>query len=246
MLSFADNSELSAIAQEFAQAYISYAFDQVPLDALHLTIRRVGFTDEIGPDALDAIAALTETLCADVGNFELTIGPVAASRGAVRFTVAPWRRLFEIYDAIESALHCVTGREPLSARESFRPHVSVAYSRMRQDVGRIRSSISKYRNLPLVVFKGSRLELVELRRETSSYRWNVIGDWISPRIPAGLDLESSRLLPRCRQMATMRCRCSGEEREGAHMRRVMSPLAENRIGGANAHIAVFSRGRAKR
>jgi hypothetical protein len=76
-----DNAELSAMAQECYQACSTHAFDQVPLAALHPTIRRVGFMDEIDHDTLNAIFARAEALCSEFGSFPLTVGPLAASRG---------------------------------------------------------------------------------------------------------------------------------------------------------------------
>jgi 2'-5' RNA ligase len=174
ILSFTENAELAAMAQECFQACSSFAFDQVPLDALHLTIRRVGFTDEIDPSTLDATADRVHALCSGLGSYALTVGPLAASRGAVRFSVAPWSVLFEVYDAAGSASQWATGRSLPTARESFRPHVSVAYSRRRQEAAAIRRSVSKYRALPLVGCKVRKLELVELRRESAAYRWQVL------------------------------------------------------------------------
>jgi 2'-5' RNA ligase len=174
ILSFAENAELAAMARECFRACSAHAFDQVPSDALHLTICRVGFTDEVDQDILDAVYARAASLCSGVGTFPLSVGPLAASRGAVRFSVAPWSSLFEIYDAVGAASRWVTGRESPSARESFRPHISIAYSRMRQEAQKLRRSIARYRDLPVVTCKVSRIELVELRREPAAYRWNAI------------------------------------------------------------------------
>jgi hypothetical protein len=119
ILSF-DDSKLSAMAQKCFQVCSFHAFDQVPLDALHLTIRRVGFVDEVDERTLDGMLARAEALCSSIGSFPLTVGPVAASRGAVRFSVAPWGTLFGIYDAIGDAVQQVTGRESTLARELVR------------------------------------------------------------------------------------------------------------------------------
>jgi 2'-5' RNA ligase len=174
ILSFGGNTELAAMAQECFQACRGHAFDQVPLDTLHLTIRRIGFTDEIDPDTLDAIAGKVETLCSELDGFTLGVGPLAASRGAVRFSVAPWSRLFQIYDAVGAASRWATGRDLPDSWASFRPHVSIAYSKMRQDAEALRQAITEYRALPPVVGKVSTLELVELRRESAAYRWQTI------------------------------------------------------------------------
>jgi 2'-5' RNA ligase len=174
ILSFAENAELSAMAQECIHACNSHDFDPVPLDALHLTICRVGFTDEVDQESLDAILAGAESLCSGVGSFQLTVGPLAASRGAVRFSVAPWSSLFDIYDAVGAASRWVTGREAPTARNSFRPHISIAYSRIRQEAQALQRSIARYRDLPSVACKVSRIELVELRRESGAYRWDVV------------------------------------------------------------------------
>ncbi|WP_158227997.1 2'-5' RNA ligase family protein [Pseudonocardia sp. MH-G8] len=179
ILSFAGNEELAAMAEECFPACSAHTFDQVPTDALHLTIRRVGFTDEIDRSVIDSIADRVRALSSEMGDFSLTVGPLAASRGAVRFSVAPWRSLFEIYDAVGSASTWVTGREIPSALDSFRPHVSIAYSGAPQKAEEIRRSIGKYRALPPVVCKVVKLRLVELRRESASYRWREI---------AGVDL----------------------------------------------------------
>jgi 2'-5' RNA ligase len=175
ILSFGENAELSTMALNCFQACRGHAFDQVPLNALHLTIRRVGFTDQIDQETLSAIFTRAESLCSGLGSFPLTVGPLAASRGAVRFSVAPWSSLFDIYDAVGAASQWVTGREALTARDSFRPHISIAYSRTRQEAPELRRSISQYRDLPPVVCKVSRIELVELRRESAAYRWDVVG-----------------------------------------------------------------------
>ena len=174
LLSFAEDEELSAMAQECFQACSSFAFDQVPLDALHLTIRRVGFTDEIEPSALSAIADRVDAYCAGRASCALTVGPLTASRGAMRFSVAPWSALFEIYDAVGSAYQWATGRSLPAALESFRPHVSIAYSRRRQEAAPIRRAVGRYRSLPRVVCREPKLELVELRREPAAYRWQVL------------------------------------------------------------------------
>lgn len=177
LLSFAGSEDLPAMAQECFQACNPDTFDQVPPDALHLTIRRVGFTDEINPGTLDAIAAKVESLCSDMDGFALVVGPLAASKGAVRFSVSPWSNLFGIFDAVGVASKWVTGHEYgfLEARASFRPHVSIAYSNRRQNAGATRDAICEYRALPPVACKVSRLELVELRRESAAYRWQTIG-----------------------------------------------------------------------
>jgi 2'-5' RNA ligase len=174
IISFAENAELSTMAQECFQACRGHAFDRVPLDALHLTIRRVGFTDQIDQETINAVFARAESLCSGIGAFPLTVGPLAASRGAVRFSAAPWSDLFDIYDAVGAASRWIAGREAPTARDSFRPHVSIGYSRTRQQAHALRRSIAQYRDLPPVACKVSRIELVELRRESAAYRWDVL------------------------------------------------------------------------
>jgi 2'-5' RNA ligase len=174
ILSFAENAELSAMAKACSPSYSGLAFDQVPLDALHLTVRRVGFTDEVDKDALDTIFARAESLCSGLGDFSLTVGPLAASRGAIRFSVAPWSRLFEIYDLVGTASQSGTGRKSASARDSFRPHIGIAYSRARQDASPLHARVAQYREMSPLTCKVGGIELVELRRESAAYRWDVL------------------------------------------------------------------------
>ena len=64
--------------------------DPVPLDGLHLTVQRLAFEAEVAPSQVDATVSRARQLLSTMEGFELSIGPLAGSRGAVRFSVSPW------------------------------------------------------------------------------------------------------------------------------------------------------------
>jgi 2'-5' RNA ligase len=100
----------------------------VPLDALHLTLGRVGFTDAVSTVAVhDAVDRAAQN-CRELKAFELAVGPTAGSAGAIRFSVAPWPPLLELHQYLSRATRSALGEQCAMDTSSFRPHLSVAYS----------------------------------------------------------------------------------------------------------------------
>jgi 2'-5' RNA ligase superfamily len=107
---------------------IGERLDPVPLDALHVTLGRIGFTDEI--DQATALAAATEaaSACADLSAFPVEVGPLAGSRGALRFSLAPWTPLLTVHERLTRATGRVLGDRCVMDTDAFRPHLSIAYA----------------------------------------------------------------------------------------------------------------------
>jgi len=121
----------------------------------------------------EVTAAATEA-CSTFQAFPLTVGPLAGSRGAIRFTVTPWTRL----DAVHERLHTATARAldnpGLGGRDRFRPHVSIAYGNQTRSAEPVVETVAQLRDIPPAVVYVRRLHLVCLRRENRTYKWDVV------------------------------------------------------------------------
>lgn len=175
-LTFEDAADLRVLAAQCQEPFRSMPqFDVVPLDSLHLTLRRLAFTDELAASHLPAIVAAVEQRCRGLRPLHLRIGWLAASTGAIRFTVLPVPAIEEIRGAVEAATICPDTDETTTTRivnDNFWPHVSIAYSNTVQWAATIASEIKPLRSLPPADVLVSSVTLVELRREGRGYCWD--------------------------------------------------------------------------
>jgi 2'-5' RNA ligase len=174
LLAFDGEPALAGLAYRCQQALRHLPLDLVPLEALHLTLGRVGFIDELAPQRADAVAQAVSERCDGLPAFPLAIGPLAGSRGAVRFSVAPWDGLVEIHRRLRTAASDVlTGGRPVGDIDSFRPHVSIAYCDRKLPAAPVVRAVTPLRRLVPVTVHVHALNLVVLRREGRAYRWQV-------------------------------------------------------------------------
>jgi 2'-5' RNA ligase len=143
--------------------------DPVPADGLHLTLRRLAFTDEIDAATVTTIIQRVSDRCRRLPAVRLRVGPLAGSRGAVRFTVAPWEALLEIRDVLDEAA-AVCGLP--GALRRFRPHVGIAYCNRGVPAAPIIRRVATLRDLPPVEVHVEGLRLVRLYRDGRTYRWD--------------------------------------------------------------------------
>ncbi|KUN17585.1 hypothetical protein AQJ11_37620 [Streptomyces corchorusii] len=174
MLTFPDASELMSRARQCQDALAHLGMDRVPSDGLHVTMPRVGSTDLVSRDQLRLLADLAQEMA--LTAFEIAAHPMAGSRGAVRFTLAPWSPLIRLHAALsELGKHAnVPGGKPTAA---FRPHLGVQYSNRECPAAPVIESVARLRTLEPVPLKISSVELVELWRTTDpspAYRWRVV------------------------------------------------------------------------
>ncbi|MGH3885255.1 MAG: 2'-5' RNA ligase family protein [Pseudonocardiaceae bacterium] len=178
LLTFEHASDLHTLAARCQEPFRKFPhFDLVPLDALHLTIQRVAFTDELPASTLPAVVATGRQRCRDVAPFRLRIGWLAGSAGAIRFTALPVTPVVEVraMTAIPSPTVDIPDHIPTCATEKFWPHVSIAYSHTTQPTAPVITQIEALRHLPSAEVLVTSVALVELRREGRVYRWEVVG-----------------------------------------------------------------------
>ncbi|MGH3623368.1 MAG: 2'-5' RNA ligase family protein [Sciscionella sp.] len=171
MLSFHDSDEVQHLAQQ-CQAQLAFpALDLVPLDAVHLTLGRIGFTDDVDSTAVHEVVSAATWRCQQLAAFDLVIGPVAGSSGAIRFSVAPWSPLMALHRALSGAAQAVLGQRSAMDTASFRPHLSIAYANTTQPIPPLLPRLNSLRTLPTTTVTIASTLLVELRREGRAYRY---------------------------------------------------------------------------
>lgn len=177
LLTFNDEPELAPLARQ-CQANLRDLpmFDLVPPDTLHLTLQKVGFTDEVDSAQLQAVADTTAQRCADLASFALHIGWLAGSEGAIRLTALPVEPIVRVRQAVLETLTDVCSPATNQVPEStiFWPHVSIAYCNIPTPARPIVELVGPLRALAPAKVRVQTVDLVELRRDDRVYRWEVI------------------------------------------------------------------------
>ena len=124
----------------------------------------------VTPGQLDSLARDAEALLPSA--FSVRAMPLAGSRGAVRLSLGPWEPLLRLHHALAKAGNSV-GLAPKKPTSAFRPHLSLAYNNRRRPAAPVVETVSGLRALPAVELSVSAVQLVELRREGRTYRWDV-------------------------------------------------------------------------
>lgn len=164
--------ELRAQARACQQALSSIPdLDAVPDELLHLTLYRVGATDSVTDEQLASIAEMAAKRLESVDPIHLFVGPLAGSSGAVRFTVSPWHRLFEVRDELVFATRNVLGGVP---NKGWRPHASIAYNGRSRAAAPVVDQVRELRGLPPTEVTITDIELVKLVRSGRVYRWTTV------------------------------------------------------------------------
>lgn len=170
MLTFPDNQPLATLAGHCQEELEPLGLDPVPTDGLHITLARVGRPDDVAADQLDRLARDAESLLPSA--FCVRAIPLAGSRGAVRLSLGPWEPLLRLHHAL-TEVGSSAGLAPKKPTSAFRPHLSLAYNNRRRPAAPVVEAVSGLRALPAAELSVSAVQLVELRREGPTYRWDV-------------------------------------------------------------------------
>ncbi|MFG2963060.1 2'-5' RNA ligase family protein [Streptomyces sp. NPDC048288] len=170
MLAFPDDRRLATLAGHCQEELAPLGLDPVPTDGLHITLARVGRSDAVAPGQLDSLARDVEALLPPA--FSIRAMPLAGSRGAVRLSLGPWEPLLRLHHALAEA-GSSAGLAPKKPTSAFRPHLSLAYNNRRRPATPVVEAVSALRALPAVELSVSTVQLVELRREGRTYRWDL-------------------------------------------------------------------------
>lgn len=126
-LTFEDSPELHALSRECQERIAFPYYDLTPPGDLHLTLDRIAFEDDITPDRLGAIEAAAIRACREIPPFDITIGSLGGTRGAIGFTVSPAQPLRDLRDTFRAAALSAYPGAPIG-HSGFHPHVTIAYA----------------------------------------------------------------------------------------------------------------------
>ncbi|MFF4735861.1 2'-5' RNA ligase family protein [Streptomyces sp. NPDC001262] len=171
MLTFPDAPALINHARHCQSALRHLDLDDIKEDGLHLTLGRIGRVGEIALEQLDVLAAAVSIRAPEA--FTLHAIPLTASRGAVRYSVAPWTPILRLH-AVLAAVGTSLGlslRQPTSV---LRPHLGISYCNRRLSARTVRDAVRPLRDLAAAEVPVHQVRLVELRREGHSYQWKTI------------------------------------------------------------------------
>ncbi|MER6372589.1 2'-5' RNA ligase family protein [Streptomyces mirabilis] len=171
MLTHANAPELVRRA-EYCQGSLEHlGMDFVPSDGLHVTMPRVGDAELVSMAQIQSLrASAADTF---FRGFRVLAHPLAGSRGAVRFSLSPWRPLVRLHTMLR-ALGEQAGAPGGKPTSVFRPHLGIAYNNRGRSAAPVIEAVSQLRGLPPVELEITSVELVELRRQDNAYRWETV------------------------------------------------------------------------
>lgn len=128
---FSDQPQVADLAR-IAQARLSElpGLDLVPPEWLHLTTLIAGFSEEIAPGQVEAMAYQARRLLARTSPVKVTLGRILYHPRAVMLDAGPAAALEPVLRAVQEATRNATGREGTLHTEPWTPHVTLAYSNM--------------------------------------------------------------------------------------------------------------------
>lgn len=146
------------------------AFDLIPPDGFHLTLGRIALQRDTTTEQLNEVAARVEAALPRA--FDLTALPLTGSRGAIRYSVAPWTPLIDLHQRLTTA-SAESGLPALKSTSRLRPHIGIGYCRRTIAADCVRTVVSPLRSLPPLRMPVKQIDLVIMRREAAAYRWSV-------------------------------------------------------------------------
>ena len=179
-LTFENSSKLRSLARQCQEAISFPYYDSIPPGDLHLTLDRIAFEGAITSDQLRAIEAAAMRACAGISPFDVTIGALGGTSGAIGFSASPIEPIRRLRDTFRETTLSVYPNAPTKGSE-LHPHVAIAYCNS-DDVPSAQAvkAVEKLHALPCVGVAVQEGVLVLLERRQRAYVWQAIS-----RIPLG-------------------------------------------------------------
>lgn len=126
-LTFENYLNLHSLGRQCQDAIDFPYYDLTPLRDLHLTLDRVAFAADITSEILGDIEAAALDACQQMSTFDITIGPLGGTPGAIGFAASPAEPIESLRAALRAATLAVYPDAPVR-RSKFHPHVAIAYA----------------------------------------------------------------------------------------------------------------------
>lgn len=170
-LTFDDQPALHQLVSRYQAALRDFGYlDLIPSQWLHLTLRGIGFVDEVTPDQLDTLrAVLTESL-RRVPPIEVTFSRPVIRREAIYLPAHPQEGLRQLHATVGDAIRQVLGdtHEPPDA--TYTPHVSLAYANADGPAAPIRDALASV-DAPAASVHVTELPILTFNRDQHMYQW---------------------------------------------------------------------------
>jgi 2'-5' RNA ligase len=145
--------------------------DLVPGHWLHLTIQRIGFTDEVSDGDLAAIADAGRARLARVAPPEVIIGPAQVQGEGIVCDANPAEALAPVRDAARAAIGDVWGPARVPGRSHWWPHVSLGYASAAGPAGPFEAALAGFADV--AAHTVSAIRLIRLGRDDHQWEWDV-------------------------------------------------------------------------
>jgi 2'-5' RNA ligase len=175
-LTFEHCADLHSLARRCQEAISFPYYDLTPPGDLHLTLDRVAFDDDVSTGVLGDITAAAILACQQVSAFEITIGPLGGTAGAIGFSASPGERLKRLRDKLRAATLSVYPDAPVGHSE-FHAHVAIAYAN--SDNVPAADAVAAVEKLNATVRTDVKVKvaagtLVVLEQRSRSYAWEAV------------------------------------------------------------------------
>ena len=165
-----DQLPLREVARAVTRSLDAPGLDLIPPEWLHVTLREVGYLEEIPPASAENKVDRARESLADLGAFSLRVGPVELLPGALVLRVTPTRRLDELRRRLPGKPSVDHGPNGIPAPDQVAPHVSLAYLRTDTVATHVIASTRTVAPLTLSI---DQVILAEVTRHQWHYEWNV-------------------------------------------------------------------------
>lgn len=173
-LTFEESPRLHALATRCQAAIAWPYYDLLPPEGLHLTLGRIAAEGEITAGQVAEVAAAAARACTALAPFDISIGRLGGTAGALGFAVGSSAQLRQLRDALHEATRLVVpgGRPP---GPEFEPHVSIAYCNTDGvPAAQVIAVVEELRALPSVTTTVRAAVLVLLERLERAYVWRPV------------------------------------------------------------------------
>lgn len=172
-LTFEHAPALLAFAAKCKEA-ISFSYlDRVPQDRLHLTLDRLDHDREMSEARSYAIIEAADQACARDAPFEIVVGSLGGTSGAIGFGVQPDSALSQLREVLRNAVPEELRPEPGAV--DFHAQVTIAYSNShRVSSAEVHSAIDRISPMTRVKVKITDVTLVALERRAREYVWKPV------------------------------------------------------------------------
>jgi 2'-5' RNA ligase len=144
--------------------------DANPVAWLHLTLREIGFADEVTPEAVRECVARTRRALAAWKPLTLRVGTVGALPSAVVLWAEPRDAVEDLRAALTGRTEPITDRDGLLGPDAQWPHVSIAYVRHDCDPEQVLSHLPAVAPVQISI---SEVTLAAVTRHDTHYEWTV-------------------------------------------------------------------------